>query len=151
MGQIAPNKWRFLNPLSYHDLYNPKANGNEYLLTDPPIVGEINLLDCRVFLLTKSLTLVDELDFNAKPISAEVVGKWDLTSSIQPLSTILILFSRDHVSGSSRKLLMLRPNGTQKQEIEWAEINVSGQENKKQHNFVIYGIAITTNCFLYFK
>ncbi|CAO2835916.1 unnamed protein product [Amaranthus hypochondriacus] len=77
MGQIAPNKWRLLNPLSYyHNFYHPKViGGNVYLLTDPSIVGEINLLDCRVFILAKALTLVIDLDFNAKPISNKVVGE----------------------------------------------------------------------------
>ncbi|CAO2835925.1 unnamed protein product [Amaranthus hypochondriacus] len=152
MGQIAPNKWRLLNPLSYADSYNPEANGNEYMLTDPPIVGEINLLDCRVFMLAKVLTLVDELDFNAKPISTKVVGEWDLTSSTRPLSAILVLLAPDHVPGSlSSRILMLRPNNAQIQENEWVEISVSGLEDKKQNNFVAFDIAYCKDIFFVFQ
>ncbi|CAO2835918.1 unnamed protein product [Amaranthus hypochondriacus] len=152
MGQIAPNKCRLLNPLSYHDEYNPEVNGNEYLLTDPPIVGEINLLDCRVFLLSKALTLVDEVNFNAKPISTKVVGEWDLTSSTQPFSAILALLDPDPVSGFvSSRLLLLRPNDAQKQQNEWAEIIDSDLEDKKQNNLVACDIAYCNGMFFVYQ
>ncbi|XP_056697742.1 uncharacterized protein [Spinacia oleracea] len=85
MGEIGTKKWKLLNPLSYS-----QEHEHHYFYTEPTVTGEINLLDIRVFELSRPMSLVHKLDYSAEPISMKVVGGWDFTSTY-PFVVLVLL------------------------------------------------------------
>ncbi|KAL2944689.1 hypothetical protein RDABS01_033036 [Bienertia sinuspersici] len=98
VGETGTNKWHLLNPLKND--HSPYEHDIKYLYTEPPISGVINLLDCRVFELARSMSLVHKFDYrNAKDISNKVVGGWDFASSYLFAALVHLEQKQDGVQG----------------------------------------------------